>query len=148
MTIAHIYNYEPASSVAAKLNTLIDLANTNDQDTYIADTNLSAMKVVRIETNGKVGYASNDELEDANLVLGITATSVIADGSVSVYKYGRVNNSAFSGFSIGDTIYVGVNGELTAIAPTAPGAAHLTIVGLITATDTLDINIRQSIILN
>ena len=111
----------------------------------IAEINLGSLRVVTTSSTsfGKVTYADHNNLSQASNILGITRTSAVPDGSVDIITSGMLSDSSWN-FNEGP-IFVGVNGQLTQIAPTT---GYIVVVGKAVSSTRISINISRPIILN
>lgn len=105
---------------------------TNDL-TFIAGTNLSALRAVTSDSLGQVVYADNATFADAQ-VIGVTYTSANAGSQVIVITSGLFTDAGWSWTK--GPVFLGSNGQLTQTPPT--GGAILVHVGrALTATQVL-----------
>lgn len=91
---------------------------------------------------GTAMYASQDNLAHAGKVIGISANAAAIGEVVNVQASGELNG--LSGLTIGQPIYLGVNGALTQTIPTAGIIQQL---GVAVKTDTMIIDIQIPLIL-
>lgn len=104
-----------------------------------AFTNIPAFTIVT--STGLLGDVNN--YNTRNKIVGI-ATEAINNGfSGKIISVGTIQNSAWA-FTKGDNIYVGINGQLTNIAP---AITYIQIIGTAIANDTISVNIQQSILI-
>lgn len=84
---------------------------------YTALTDVSGHRVMKIDIGG-VTYASSNNINDANLVLGITINAGSAGSKVNVQLFGEMTEPSWNWIP-GDPIFCGLNGLLTQTAPTS-----------------------------
>lgn len=84
---------------------------------YTALTDVSGHRVMKIAIGG-VTYASSDQTQDANLVLGITMGAGMAGQKVNVQLNGEMTEPSWN-WVPGDPIFCSINGILTQTIPTS-----------------------------
>lgn len=103
---------------------------------------LSGHRAVCVKSDGKAYYADANIL-DTKSVVGITTHAASNGESVVIQTDGELRNTGGWSFTTGDAIFVGSNGQ---IVQSDTGTAYISSLGLATKTDTININIFQSII--
>lgn len=83
--------------------------------TLIAAANLSALRVVTMNSIGQAVYASNDTTANAT-VIGITTTAAAIGAPVTIATNGLITDG-FWNWTKGP-VFLGTNGQLTQTAPT------------------------------
>lgn len=86
-------------------------------DTFIAGENINGHKVVYLK-NGKLYTASNDNLECINTIVGMSTSSALSGESIVIKIKGIVSLNLW-GLIPNSIYYLGMNGNLTSIAPTS-----------------------------
>ena len=110
---------------------------------YQSDTTMSGHRVVKMEANGKVGYADSANVPDAGQVLGVTLNAALPGDVVNVQVTGELTESSWT-WVPGGPVYLGTAGTLTQMLPVA---GFQLVVGIAVAPDKLVIGIKQAIIL-
>lgn len=110
----------------------------------IADIDLGVHRIVSTVStlSDHVTYASNNNLNQYNTVIGITKTSVLAGRSVEVIHEGIVSDSGWNWHQ--GPIFLGINGLLTQTAPTS---GFILCVGTAISSTKIKFNINTAIIL-
>ncbi len=108
-----------------------------------AGENISALRVITVNTDGEGIYADSSTVNHANLIAGISYTAGLEGESIKVIHQGKVKDSFFS-FDMTKPIFLGSNGVLTQTPPTSGIAV---IIGSPVAVDTLILRIQGSIVL-
>ena len=104
---------------------------------------LSALKVVRPTSIGKLIYASSADDLQWNDVIGITTTAGGVGDIINVRRLGLLTDPSWT-WTTNLPVFLGVNGVLTQTAPTS---GFICIVGKPFAADTLFINVDRTITL-
>lgn len=78
-------------------------------DIFTADTSLDAYKAVTFLTNGNVAYASSNNINHHDKVIGVTLNS---GTTVTVQSKGIVDNPSWN-WTPNQIVYLGLNGNLT-----------------------------------
>lgn len=93
-------------------------ANLGDvAETKVAGETLSAIKAVKLDNPTDVSCAtSNTTCPDAT-VYGITRTGAASGANVEVITSGNLYDSSLN-FPVNESLYLGVNGAITNVAPT------------------------------
>ena len=86
-------------------------------DTFIAGEALSGHKIVYLK-DGKVFTASNDNLDCINSIVGITQNACLANEQIVIKRKGIVSLNLW-GLIPNSIYYLGINGNLTNVAPTS-----------------------------
>jgi len=113
----------------------------------IAATNLSGHRAVLMNAQGKVDYASNDDITHANRLVGITTGAVVTDAEALIQIFGEVTEPSWN-WNTALPVYLGANGNLTQTPPAAPSAHFSIVVGFPISNTSLFVNIREPIIIN
>lgn len=82
--------------------------------TLESSTNLSALRAITTDANGKAKYASNDTIANA-MVIGISSTSANTGQNITIKTSGQMTD-AFWNWSKG-FVYLSTNGQLTQTPP-------------------------------
>jgi hypothetical protein len=104
---------------------------------------LSGHRLVTPAPDGRVRYASADEIADEHAPLWLTLGAADADAGVDVQMIGAVTEPSWS-WTVGP-LYLGLDGQLTQVAPAAPGAVFCAQVGYAYAPTTVYLDRRASI---
>lgn len=86
-------------------------------DTFIAGENINGHKVVYLK-DGKIYTASNDNLECVNKIVGMSTTSALSGEQIIIKRKGIVPLNLW-GLIPNSIYYLGINGNLTNVAPTS-----------------------------
>ena len=103
---------------------------------------IGGQRVVYLDSNGNLQYASNDLAASMNTVFGVTLAAGIAGGTVRVLKAGFVEDPSWS-FTLGIPVFLGVNGTLTQTPPS--NTVFSLIVGFPVTTTKLFVSFREPI---
>jgi len=114
---------------------------SGSQVSKIADNDLGGHRVV-IATQTGVDYADSSNQSHVDLVLGVTNNAAIATDSVNITTNGELVEPSWS-WALGN-VYVGVGGILTQTAPTI---GFIQVIGVATASDTLLVAPKVSILI-
>lgn len=87
-------------------NDHIDLSIDAAQD-------ILAYKIITVNTSGDAVYASSDNLDHVNRILGIAKGSVQTGHKVHIRNKGLLSNSGWS-WTPNQILYLGLNGDITA----------------------------------
>lgn len=90
-----------------------------------------------------ISYADSDNTSNANMVLGVTTTAVVAGGTVKVQFLGEISEPSWT-FIPNELVFCGHNGLLTQIAPTT---GFQLIMGVALTPTTVLLAIKQPLIL-
>jgi hypothetical protein len=108
--------------------------------TQVAQSNISALKLVKLNSSGLLIYADNSNYNDSN-VLGLSLNAGSFGSDINVLTFGEIEDSSFN-FAIDSDLFLGSNGEIIEVAPTS--GVYLKI-GNVIKTNTIFISIKQSI---
>ena len=109
----------------------------------LAGQTISAVKAVQLDGSSKLIDSTNDAtLADAS-VLGVSRHAGVLDDSVEVVTFGPYSDSSIT-FAVNDCVYLGLNGQLTNVAPTT---GILVQVGKVIKDNTIFVDIEPPIIL-
>lgn len=112
----------------------------------ISSAALGGHRMVANTVDGRLGYASSDDLQSAFTILGMTLNAVSANGSVEVQSAGLVTESTWT-WTPNLPIYLGLNGLLTQAVPTTPTALFSLVVGFALSPTSIFINLHEAIYL-
>mgnify|MGYP003630028416 CR=1 FL=1 len=137
------YTRTSTGLIAKRISGEVTIANNDDNiESDFADGNISAVKAV-YATLGGVALANNNiDFEQAS-VIGITRTSAISGNKITYQIIGKFQDSSLA-FTLGSSIYLDVNGNLTDVAP---ASGFRTAIGTAGQSGTININIQEPIIL-
>lgn len=121
---------ETIMELAVYPNVITGTASQATITTHVAGQNVSALRIVRGNGAGKVVYASNDTINNAKGIAGLTLSSALNDQNVSVQIAGEISDNSWS-WTEGD-IWLGADGVLTQTVPTS--GIHVCVARAITAT--------------
>jgi hypothetical protein len=113
--------------------------------TEVAATVLSGHRVVTRQTDGTVGYASNDDLADVNAPLWITTGAAASGALVTVVAYGVIDEPSWA-WTPGP-VYLGSGGLITQTPPAGPGALFIAQIGFATSPTSVFVERSSSITL-
>ena len=85
-------------------------------NSYEASTNLSALRVVIVNDDGKLEYASSDRPEHSFMVVGVLKDALTQGNFGKALVQGLLSDSFWS-WTLGVPIYVGEDGVLTQSPP-------------------------------
>lgn len=108
----------------------------------IASENISALKLVYLDTQSSVSLADNSA-EEIGTVIGVALNTVLAGGLVRVLVFGILED-AFFNFAINERLFLGSNGEITTVQPTS---GVLTSVGFGLGAGAIQIGIDKPVLL-
>lgn len=95
-----------------------------DELSLVAAVNISALRAITTDGSGQAVYASNDTLDNAQ-VIGITTVAATAGNNVTIKTSGVITDASWNWTK--GAVYLGTNGQLTQTAPT--GGAIIVHVG-------------------
>lgn len=104
---------------------------------------MSALKIVYMDTDQKAYIATNNDTYKKALVLGMAKTAGVAGDLKSFISFGRIDD-AFFNFPVGTDLYLGTNGTITDVVPSS---GHLTFVGQSLGNGSVFFNVKKTIIL-
>jgi hypothetical protein len=124
--------YDPVSESAITAERL--------QKTFIADENISAMKIVYVNIDGhvKVGQTTT---ENESRAIGISLNAANIGESITIQLFGKLDD-AFLSFALNQELFLNNNGTISGINPTT---GFLTSVGHCIGTGSIFINIGKPI---
>lgn len=82
----------------------------------IAGEVIGAHRIVKLGDDGKVCYASCNEIGDVGRILGMSLNSADVGHTVRVLTFGRCEDSSFS-FDVTKPIFLGLNGQIVQELP-------------------------------
>lgn len=85
--------------------------------TELAGQTISAVRAVQLNGAQKLEYSTNDNTVAEAQTLGISSHAGVLDDSVDVVTFGPFSDSSIT-FAVNDCVYLGMNGQLTNVAPT------------------------------
>jgi len=121
--------------------------NTSSQIrlTGIAESSLSGHRAVTQNSDGTIRYADNATIEHLHAPIWLTTGATAPGDLADLLAYGPIHEVSWS-WNTGP-IYLGANGLITQIIPTAPGALFLAQIGVATGATSAWIDRRSSIVL-
>lgn len=108
--------------------------------TRTTSTAISGHRMVLLDGSGLVDYASNTSLSHATRIVGMTTNAAALGDSVNIAMYGEVTEPSWN-WDISKPVYLGGDGYLTQVEPSAPTAKFSVVVGFPVTPTTLFINI-------
>jgi hypothetical protein len=114
-----------------------------DDVQWHADETLSALRVVRVASAGRLCYARPPELE-ARAPIGITTASASVNQVVQLATRGPLEDSSWS-WTVGAPILIGVDGQLVQSQPL--GLLTMLVVGIAVASNRIIVRIGAPIAL-
>lgn len=114
-----VLNQAPLGEQVLKFNLTSGKWEPSSQSTItkVAGQILSANKMVVHNDVGKMIYADKDTLSHIFKVYGLTTSSAVVDGNVSIITSGDYSNNTWS-WDLTKPIFLSNSGELTQTAPT------------------------------
>ncbi len=112
----------------------------------IAGAALGGHRIVYIDSAGKAQYASNQILSDSVRTLGMTLGAAILDAAIDIQTFGEITESSWT-WTLGQSIYLGVDGLLTQTPPTSP-ALFQRVVGFPLSATSIFLSMRDPIVLS
>lgn len=112
----------------------------------VAAQAISGHKVVAVNLNGELVYASNNNLVFVGKILGVTVSAGAAGTSMSVIRFGEISEPGWN-WDTNKPVYLGVDGTLTQVSPRDTNALFQLVMGFPISSTTLLINPNQTIIL-
>lgn len=119
------------------------LPGTSGSVTLPAGIVLSGHRLVTRQPDGTLIYADNTTIDHATAPFWLTLAAASAGASVAVQSSGIVTEPSWS-WALGP-LYLGANGLLTQLPPTAPGAAFSAQVGYATSATAIVLDRHPSI---
>lgn len=123
-------------------STSTDIAKEIAFDATLGE-DISALKVVYIDTDQKAYVATNNDTYKKALALGMAKTAGVAGQIKSFISFGRFDDLFFN-FPVGTDLYLGTNGTITDVVPSS---GHLTFVGQSLGSGSIFFNVKKTIIL-
>lgn len=111
-----------------------------------AAVNLSGHRVVLLNADRKLEYASNAREADMDRVIGITNGAAEANMDCPVVSSGEMVEPSWS-WNVTLPVYLGTDGTLTQVPPEAPGAKFCMVVGFPISSTSIFIKPRDAILL-
>ena len=108
----------------------------------IASENISALKLVYLDTQSSVRLADNLS-EVTGTVIGIALNTVLIGGLVRVLVFGILED-AFFNYAINERLFLGSNGEITIVQP---ASGVLTSIGFGLGSGAIQIGIDKPVLL-
>jgi hypothetical protein len=115
-------------------------------DEKTAARDLSGHRVVLLDAQGRADYVSAAVLGHAGRAFGLTVGAAVLGGPATIQTYGSVTEPSWS-WDVNKPVYLGADGALTQVAPTAPQSKFSTVVGLPIASTTLFVSIGIPIVI-
>lgn len=112
------------------------LVPISDDVSLTAGVSLSALRAVTSNASGQAVYASNDTLDNAQ-VIGITSNAASSGAGVTIKTSGIMTDSNWAWTK--GTVYLGTNGQLTQTTPS--GGAYIVHIGRALTATTLQIDV-------
>lgn len=107
---------------------------------YLAAVPISGHRLVMLNRDGRLVYASAGELAHADRVLGVTTAAAAAGDSVVVQRAGELTEPSWS-WEVDLPIYLGLDGALTQEPPATPASKFSLVVGVPVTPTTVFFNI-------
>jgi hypothetical protein len=111
---------------------------------YPAGAILSGHRVVTLDSNGDLKYATCTDAAHAGRVIGITTHAADAGAPCSVQTFSTMNESSWS-WTPDQPVFLGADGALVSAPP--PDAAFVMVVGFAISPTVLFISLREPILL-
>jgi hypothetical protein len=108
----------------------------------IASENISALKLVYLDTQSSIALADNSA-EATGTVIGVALNTVLTGGLVRVLVFGILED-AFFNYAINERLFLGSNGEITIIEPLS---GVLTSIGFGLGSGAIQIGIDKPVLL-
>lgn len=83
----------------------------------VAGEALGGNRIVVLDATEKAFYANKSDLTNAEKILGVTMGAASLGANVTIQTYGEMEDSSFN-FTLNQSIYVGLNGQMTQTPPT------------------------------
>lgn len=113
---------------------------------YPAAASVSGHRVVTLDEQGEVIYASAGTEAHANRIIGMTTNAAATGDALNVKKFGEVTEPSWN-WDVQLPVYLGTDGLLTQTPPVAPTAKFSVVVGFPISATTLFVNIGLPITL-
>ncbi len=108
----------------------------------VASENISALKLVYLDTSLSVSLANNTS-EPEGTVIGMAITSATAGNIVKILVFGIVEDGFFN-YNINERLFLGINGEITV---TQPSSGVLTSIGFGLGTGAIQVQVDKPVLL-
>lgn len=112
--------------------------------TRLAAIALGGHRLVMNSTDGGLIYASNDVAQSAYTILGITMGAAVVNAPVDVQGFGLMTEPTWA-WVPNAPIYLGTNGLLTQVVPSAPTALFSLVVGFAISATAIFLNLHEAI---
>lgn len=112
--------------------------------TRVANGPLGGQRVLMLDPDGRVSYATNTSLEARTLSVGVSLGAVVDGSQISINMLGLMQDVSFA-WTPGAKLYLGANGLLTQTLPTAP--SFLRIIAVAVSATEIFIDPQPSIII-
>lgn len=139
----HAEAINPVAGFVDNYRPPIDIPTDTIGDGTYADGDLSAKKVVVINSSGKIVYADKDTPSHQNIVWGMTKVALADASSGDIRVSGYVENTAWT-WTLGSPVFLGNNGELTQTVPTT---GFLLVLGFPITATSMFLRIEKPVIL-
>jgi hypothetical protein len=107
---------------------------------------LSGHQAVYLTNTGVMEYASYDQVDHGDELLGVTPGATSAGLSATAIAFGPLVEPTWN-WTVGSPVYLGLNGALTQTYPTSPGADFSRVIGYPLNSTTLFISCQPAIYL-
>jgi len=114
---------------------------------YTAGVALGGHRVVILNREGKLSYASADNVTHMGRVIGITMGATEPDASCQVQNFDQLDEPSWT-WDLNKPVYLGLDGILTQELPTVPQSRFSMVVGFPTSSTSLFVNLREPIVLS
>jgi hypothetical protein len=101
--------------------------------TYLSDKPLSGHRLVVIESNGRIDYASRLSPTHPGRIIGLSLNAASMNDNVQVQRAGRVVEPSWS-WKVSKPLWLDIDGQLTQVRPTN---GFILVVGVAIALDTI-----------
>lgn len=125
---------------------VVEIDNGPITVTYTAAEAIGGNRIVYIDTDNFVHYASNDDLGITNVTLGVTKHAAAAGQPIVVQIAGEMVNPGWA-FTKKVPLFLGKNGMFTEAVPSYPSSLVSLIAAFTVDTDTIIIRFREPIVL-
>ena len=112
-----------------------------------AKANLSGHRGALITADGKIDYASNADISHLGRCVGITTGAAMQGTPATVSNFIEITEPSWN-WDVNQPVYLGADGYLTQIPPSAPAAKFSVVVGFPISITTLFVNVGIPIVLN
>jgi hypothetical protein len=114
---------------------------------YTAGSAIGGHRVVILNGDGQLTYASANDLTNIGRVIGITTMAADVGATCQVQNFDRLDEPSWN-WDTTQSVYLGVDGLLTQQTPTLPDAKFSMVVGFPISSTSLFVNLREPIILS